>query len=371
MNAVPKQLRLELIIHILFYILSIYILIKILLPIVNPVSVASRESVGQTTFYEKIINASIPSMEVMQKFDDDETTNNRGTLSIIFKYLTNIDIFSPKSYIASLIPMLQFMDMTSITSDESGPYIEVIPKNNELIPDNSKDNNTAAKPDKNEPVKQQETNIDKTNQSSKGKLDPAKPLILIYHTHTRENYNPLNVKDQDHTYNFNIGVCKVGEELKRELESKYGIAVIHDTTAHDVPTQGKGYSRSRKTVEGYLKKYPGLKLIIDLHRDSADRIVSTAKINNVYYSRVMFVIASGNKNKSKSIESANNINKKFNELYPGFSRGLYYSSKYAVYNEDLSPNLVLIEVGSADNSLDESIRTTKLLARVISDVVKK
>lgn len=360
-----KQLRIEFIVQILIYIIGIFILINILLPIINPVSIATGENVGQTTFYEKILNNSIPSMKVIQKSYDDENENSNGTLSIIFKYLTNIDILNPKSYIASQIPMLKFIDMTSIASNESGPYVEVIPRDNEPVSDNTKDNNTA-KPDTKESEKQQEP-----NQNTPGKSDPTKPAILIYHTHTRENYNPLNVKDQDHTYNFSIGVCKVGEELKRELESKYGISVIHDTTAHDVPTQGQGYSRSRKTVEGYLKKYPNLKMIIDLHRDSAYRSISTAKINNVYYSRVMFVIGSGNKNKSKSITTANKINSKFKELYPGFSRGLYYSSKYAVYNQDLSSNLVLIEIGGPENSLDESIRSSKLLARVISEVLKK
>lgn len=365
-----KQLRLEFIIQILFYVFGIFILIKILLPIINPVSIATGKSIGQTTFYEKILNSSIPSIDVLQNSYDDENENSKGVLSIIFKYLTNIDILNPKSYIASQIPMLQFIDMTSVTPDESGPYVEVIPKDNDLIPNNISDNNVTEL-NTQEPTKPQEPSTDKSNKNTPGKLDPSKPVILIYHTHTRENYNPLNVKDQDHTYNFSIGVCKVGEELKRELENKYGISVIHDTTAHDVPTQGQGYSRSRKTVEAYMKKYPSLKLIIDLHRDSADRSISTAKINNVYYSRVMFVIASGNKNKSKNIASANKLNNKFNELYPGYSRGLYYSSKYAVYNQDLFSNLVLIEIGSDENSLDESIRATKLVARVISEVLKK
>jgi stage II sporulation protein P len=367
MNDMHKQLRIESMVQILFYIISIFILLKILLPIINPVSIATNANVGQTTFYERVLNSSIPSMKVIQESDDDE--NRKGTLSIIFKYLTNIDISDPKSYIASQIPMLGFIDMTSIASNEPGPYIEVIPKDNEPVPDNTTDN--SVKPNNQEPVKTPEQPPDSTNQNQANKIDPTKPLVLIYHTHTRENYNPLNVKEQDHTYDFNIGVCKVGEELKRELENKYSITVIHDTTAHDVPTQGQGYSRSRKTVESYLKKYPSLKLIIDLHRDSAERSIATAKINNVYYSRVMFVIGSGNKKKTASIAAANKLNSKFNELYPGFSRGLFYSSKYAVYNQDLFSNLVLIEIGGPENSLDEAVRSSKIVARVISEVLKK
>ena len=85
----------------------------------------------------------------------------------------------------------------------------------------------------------------------------------------------------------------------------------------------------------------------------------------------MFVIGSGNKKVASSVATANKLSSKFNELYPGFSRGLYYSSKYSVYNQDLSPNIALIEIGSNGNSLDESIRSSKIIARVISEVLKK
>lgn len=364
-----KQLRMEFIVHALFYIIGIFILFNILLPIVKPVSIATGANVGQTNFYEKILSNSIPTMKVIQASDDYE--NREGAFSIIFKYLTNIDISNPKSFLASQIPILNFIDMTSIASNESGPYVEVIPTEDELIPDNTIENNNAEKPDTQEPVKQPDTIPDETTENPPNKVDGAKPVILIYHTHTRENYNPLNVKNLNHSYDFTTGVCKVGEELKRELESKYGISVIHDTTVHDVPTSNGGYTRSRKTVESYFKKYSSLKLIIDLHRDSAERSISTAKINNVYYSRVMFVIASGNKSKSNSITTANKLNSKFNELYPGFSRGLYYSGKYAIYNQDLSSKIVILEIGSNENSLDESIRSSKLAARVISEFLKQ
>jgi stage II sporulation protein P len=370
MRGMHKQLRIEFIVQVLIYIVGIFILMNILLPIINPVSIATDANVGQTTFYEKILDSSIPSIKVTQESEDDE--NRKGTFSIIFKYLTNIDISNPKSYIASQIPMLHFIDMTSIASNESGPYIEVIPKDNETLPDNITENSTI--PNNQEPTQTPTQIPDSTNQNITNKIDPTKPVVLIYHTHNRENYNPLDVKDQDYSYDFNIGVCKVGEELKRELESKYGITVVHDTTVHDVPTRDGGYTRSRKTVESYLKKYKTLKLIIDLHRDGSEtniRNISTAKINNIYYSRVMFVIGSGNKKVASSVATANKLSSKFNELYPGFSRGLYYSSKYSVYNQDLSPNIALIEIGSNGNSLDESIRSSKLVARVISEVLKK
>lgn len=358
MRNVHKQIRTEVLVQALFYIVGIFILIKILMPIINPISSAADYR-DQTNLYQRIINASISPVKVVMNSKEDE--DRKEIFPMIFKYLTNIEISNPKSFLASQIPMLQSVDLSSIADNESGPIMEIIPKEPE-IPKNTNENSNTEKP--NSPGENQ----DKPNTPSKAP-DPSKPLVLIYHTHTTESYNPLNVKDQNFSTNLELGVCKVGEEMKKELESRYGISVIHDLTVHDLPLRDTGYSRSRITLEKYLKKYPGLKVIIDLHRDGADRNVCTAKINGEYYSRVMFVIGKGNKKYAKNIATANSVNMRINELYPGLSRGFTYSLRNA-YNQDLSPNVILLEVGSEESKLEETIRTSKIIARVMSELVK-
>lgn len=364
MRDVQKQIRTEILVQALFYIVGIFILIKILMPIINPISTVAEYS-GQTNFYQNIISTAISPVKAVMDSNEDEDKKN--IFPILFKYLTNIDISNPKSYIASQIPILRSVDLSSIADNESGPIMEIVPKE-PVAEQNPKEGNDIEKPNNETPDNSAE-NPPQPNTQPKV-LDPNKPLILIYHTHTRESYNPLNVKEQDNSNNLELGVCKVGEELKKELESKYRIPVIHDTTVHDYPLKSKGYSKSRVTVENYLKKYPGLKIIIDLHRDSGNRNVVTAKINGEYYSRIMFVIGKGNKNNAKNVAFSNSINARINGLYPGLSRGLYYS-KVNAYNQDLSPNLIIMEVGSVESKLEEATRTAKIIAKVLSEQIKK
>jgi stage II sporulation protein P len=229
-------------------------------------------------------------------------------------------------------------------------------------------------PSGNSPVSITPAEIEKPQENNTPAKQPnaSKPLVLIYHTHTTEGFNPDRLKGSEHNFSndLNFSVSKVGEELEKELENKYGIAVVHDTTIYDIPNRDHGYSKSRQPVQKLIQKYPSLKLVIDLHRDSAtdknyDRF--TAVINNQRYARVMFVIGT-HKNNSKNKKTVSELEGIFNKFYPGFLRTTTYSKNQ--YNQDLSPGSVLMEVGSNYNSLEEAIRTSKLIAKVISEDLK-
>lgn len=359
MRGMYKKYNSEVFVEIALSLVIIYVLAKIFVPIINPASVASDISSGQKNVYELIIDKSNSTVGVLM---DEEDEDKKGLFTIIFKYVTNIDLDSPKSYLASQIPILQLIDITSIASEDSGPVV-IVPNegNTKDIKDNQGD-----KSDKTTPIKGNEINPGKIEDVKKKKIDPSKPLILIYHTHTTENYNPNGLKDQNFTHNFDQNICKVGENLKNELETKYGIATIHDTTVHDVPKRGGAYTKSRPTIQSYLKKYPGLKIIIDLHRDGdVSREKETAIISNKRYARVMFVAGTKFKSKDKNLKLVDKLNDTFSSMYPGFCRGIDYR-KNSIFNQDLSGNMVLIEVGSNENSLDEAINSVEIISRVLA-----
>lgn len=356
-----KLNKLNSILQCFFYLLGFYILIRMLVPIIKPISIAAELSYNQNNFFQQIINKSNNVVEyTMNQYEDED---KKELFSMVFKYITNIDIENPKTYIASQIPVLGMIDISSLIAKEDGPVV-VIP--NEKIEKDKDDKKISDNPGSSDGVVVKPGEI---VTPPKIKLDPSKPMILILHTHTTESYNAAGVKNGNFSSNVNVNVCKVGEELKKELEEKYGIATIHDMTVHDIPVRDHGYSKSRITIDKYVKKYPGVKLIIDLHRDSANAKISTAIINGERYARVMFVIGPKNKNYVKSEATAKSINGILNSYYPGFSRGFYYL-KGAKLNQDLSSKLVLIEVGSNGNSIEEAIRTSKILARVISISIK-
>lgn len=362
----------EIILQIIFFAAGIYILIRIFIPIINPASMATNSDYSGKSFYVEILNKANSTIDIASINNNE---NASGILSVLFTYLTGIDLSNPETYIASQLPMLQFIDITSLDSKEQEPVV-VIPRETDNTNNNSKkapiaDNNKQTSPNKK--TSNDKGAISKVNPNnievSKKKLISSKPVVFIFHTHTTETYNPSKLPNKSFSTDLSTTVAKVGDSLDYELENTYGISTIHDSTIHDIPLRADAYKKARPTVEKYIKKYPGLKLIIDLHRDgTVNRNIETALINKADYARIMFVAGTKFKAHDKNNKTTQKLNNELNYLYPGFSRGIDY--KNSIYNQDLSPNMVLIEVGSDENSLDEAIKTTKVLAKVIANYLK-
>lgn len=362
----------EIILQIIFLAAGIYILIRIFVPILNPASMATNSDYSQKNFYTELLNKANPTFGIATSEKDKPTT---GILPILFTYLTGVDFNNPKTFIATELPTLNSIDNISLDSNEQPPVV-VIPRDTR----NSQNNNTSKNNVDKNPASQSKTSsgkdipistINPINENiSKGKLNLDKPQVLIFHTHTTESYNPENLSEKNFSTDLNNTVAKVGTQLDYELENNYGISTIHDMTIHDLPTRNGAYVKARPTVEKYLKKYPGIKLIIDLHRDGeVSKNKYTALINNETYARVMFVAGIKFKNHAKNNKITQKFEGIFDYLYPNFSRGIDY--KNSIYNQDLSPNMILIEVGTNGNSMDEALRTSKIIAKVVAKYLSK
>lgn len=231
-------------------------------------------------FYTSIISKSNTVIDVV---DDKYEDEDRRSLSTIFiKYLTGIDIKNPESYMESQIPLLSYLDISNLVTERDEPIV-ITPKEDNKDTTDDILKIITDKTQETPPVEnKEEINVIKPNEQKvdKKKLDMSKPLVLIFHTHTTESYNPQNLANRNFTTDYNNNVTKVGEQIKKELEEKYGIATLHDITIHDLPTREKGYEKSRPTVAAYLKKYPSLKIIIDLHRDASVSVAKTTAIIN-------------------------------------------------------------------------------------------
>lgn len=83
-------------------------------------------------------------------------------------------------------------------------------------------------------------------------IDGSKPLVIIYHTHATESYQPAS-EGNFHTVAEDATVREVGNVLTAELQ-KLGIEVVHDKTIHDNPSYNQSYSRSLETVNSLLNK---------------------------------------------------------------------------------------------------------------------
>lgn len=196
----------------------------------------------------------------------------------------------------------------------------------------------------------------------------SEPRVLIYHTHTSESYKPASATSK----NKEESVCAVGEELKNQLE-KYGIKTLHDTTYHDNIVYKRSYYYSRETFNDYMQQYGDFDLVIDLHRDSvSDKNAITVNLNDENVAKFMFVMTKGNPHFSANMENVNGMVDIANELFPGMSKNIMYRNRgISYYNQDLSENALLMEVGSYINTLDEAKNSTKYIARIIAELFNK
>ncbi|MBE6036937.1 MAG: hypothetical protein E7223_04850 [Clostridiales bacterium] len=194
----------------------------------------------------------------------------------------------------------------------------------------------------------------------------SQPVVLIYHTHASESYQPYT-ESNFHREGTEGTVREAGNILTEALEKK-GIKVIHDVTLHDRPSYDQSYSRSLETAKTLLQKYPSVELVIDLHRDAAAYSGNSGHVfslaNGGKAAQFALVVGQGNGNAAALNAFAKEIHQLANRLYPGFSRGII--EKDYRYNQYISDCHLLLELGNNQNSI-EDIRTS---AALFADVIE-
>jgi stage II sporulation protein P len=200
-------------------------------------------------------------------------------------------------------------------------------------------------------------------------LDNNKPLVIIYHTHATESYQPFS-EGNFHIVSEEGTVRHVGNVLTAELE-KLGVQVIHDKTIHDNPSYNQSYSRSLETIQSLLALHSNVAMVIDLHRDAASysgNVGKTAIVNGETVAKYSLVVGNGNANAEKLKIFANTINQKAEDLYPGYG-GKIIEKEYR-FNQYVSDYHILLEVGNNENNIRESTASAKCFAHVIDQVIQ-
>ncbi|MBQ9972958.1 MAG: stage II sporulation protein P [Firmicutes bacterium] len=201
------------------------------------------------------------------------------------------------------------------------------------------------------------------------KKDNGKPLVIIYHTHATEAYQPIPIENNYRTTAEEGSVREVGTVLAAELES-LGIGVVHDKTLHDAESYNQSYARSLETVNRLIKENPSAVFVIDLHRDAAAYTggkSKTVEINGETVSSFAMVVGQGNENATALNTLAENVLATADEMYPGFA-GRKIDKEYK-YNQYVSDYSMLIEVGNNENDISETRLTGKYLAHVLKAVI--
>ncbi len=209
------------------------------------------------------------------------------------------------------------------------------------------------------------------------------PQVLIYHTHTTEGYMPYdagyyNAGDilRDPTYPHNVTL--VGDALEAELVAA-GIAVIHDTAVYDFPSYRGAYERSVVMMEETLKRYPSVKVTLDLHRDglmanTTDKLKPTVTLQGQTAAQLMVVCgvlstdALPHPDWQKNLTFAARLQQRLEHDWPGLARPLSLTG--ARYNQYMTTGSLLIEMGSDGNTIDEAVRSAHLLGKSLAALFK-
>ncbi|MBR3988000.1 MAG: stage II sporulation protein P [Clostridia bacterium] len=211
----------------------------------------------------------------------------------------------------------------------------------------------------------------------------AEPQVLIFHTHTTESYleydegyyhESFYPRTQDSTKNM----VSVGEELANSLR-KQGIGVIHATNVHDYPEYTGAYDRSWETITKYTEEYPGIKVVLDIHRDSiagdnGTKVKPTFEVNGRKAAQIMIMAGCdpydemGFPDWEYNLRFALKLQETAENMYPGMTRPLYFG--YFAYNMPISRGSLLIEVGTDVNTVSEAQYTGNLLGNVLARVLQ-
>ena len=206
-------------------------------------------------------------------------------------------------------------------------------------------------------------------------LTTDEPTVLILHTHGSESYKKTEDYKESSDYrtlNNSYNMVSVGEVLAQTLEAG-GIHVVHDKTLHDYPSFSSAYGNARSAIKECLKKYPSIKMVLDLHRDAVSSSDGkqpslTTKVNGQKVAQLMLVVGTdanglAHPDWPENMALAVKLHAQLEKRYPGICRPISFRKQR--FNQDLSAGAMIIEIGAAGNNRSEALLSAQLLGETI------
>ena len=208
------------------------------------------------------------------------------------------------------------------------------------------------------------------------------PRVLIIHTHATESYTiepgwEYTASSDYRTLDPEYNMIRVGEAMTRILEEA-GIPVIHDTTLNDYPSYNGSYDRTRENIERYLEQYPSIQMVIDVHRDAVElleggQMATSATVNGKPSAQVMLVMGTDeggltHPNWQDNLSWALKLQVEMERQYPGLTRPM--SLRPERYNQHATPGSVLVEIGTAGDTLQRAILASEAFAHTLVTLIQ-
>lgn len=200
-----------------------------------------------------------------------------------------------------------------------------------------------------ETPKKEEPNV---TQSTSGKK------IYIYNTHQSEEYEGGQT------------VMDAGALLTSQLQER-GYTVVLETNDFHAYGNANGldyndsYTISRKYINDAFVNYGGFDLVIDLHRDAVPHDAITYSEESTSYAKMMMVVGGLSVNADTVTANSSTLSDNINAQKNGIMRSMMIREAY--YNQQMNPNMVLIELGANTSTFDEVKNSIPLLAEGIAN----
>lgn len=297
--------------------------------------------------------------------------------NILMQLLTTIKPDDPRTLLGSEIPGFSLYENQIVIAGEGTNYTNLPIESAQ--PDHVIEEEPVQEKEEEVPTEEEQNPPDDDQEQKEEEPAPStgeKDVVYIYHTHNQESYLPsLDAEQEDSAYNKNANVTDAGEAMAKRLE-ELGIGTIADKTDIGAILNENGmayhqsYDASRGVVEAAVAEHKDVSFVFDIHRDSLKRKDTTKEIDGKTYAKVVFVVGAENKEYEKNLKLATDLHKKIEAEYPGLSRGVITKQGAGVdgvYNQDVSDKAALLEIGGAENTLEEATRTAELFAEIFAD----
>lgn len=221
------------------------------------------------------------------------------------------------------------------------------------------------------------------NSANEGKIVSSpddEPTVYVYHTHNQESFLPeINVKEREKAWHETTNITLVGNRLSEALKERNISVIQEESDVMGVLKKRRlsivdAYSVSREVLKDTLENNKNIKMVLDLHRDTAIRKHTTFTYKGLEYARIVFKLSRETNQFEENFKFAEQLNNQLEKDFPGLSRGVFIMSSTReepiTYNQDLLNPSVLIEIGGAENTLEEEYRTVEILAKAIDEYLK-
>ena len=207
------------------------------------------------------------------------------------------------------------------------------------------------------------------------------PQVLIVHTHGTEAYTmppgeEYAASDDHRTLDERYNMLRVGDEMAAVLE-ECGIETVHDRGLYDYPNYSGAYNRSLAAIERQLAEHPTIRFVLDVHRDAVEnadgslcKLLCAEEPDAAQLEFVLGTDGGGARHDGwrDNLRLACAVQRTLLGGYPTLLRPI--TLRNARYNQHMTAGSLLVEVGTAGNSLEEALNAARLFATGFAETLK-